>query len=80
MLNQIDVQDIVKIAREAGLAVLKIYNQDFDVEYKKDNSPLTIADKNANDIIVNSPFFLTNSLVPSRGSINQKYSQFFLSS
>jgi len=54
MLDQIDIQDIVKIAREAGLAVLKIYNQDFDVEYKKDNSPLTVADKNANDIIVNS--------------------------
>ena len=54
MLDQIDVQDIVEIAKEAGLAVLKIYNQDFDVEYKKDNSPLTVADKNANDIIVNS--------------------------
>ena len=35
-------------------AVLEIYNQDFSVEYKKDNSPLTVADKNANDIIVNS--------------------------
>jgi len=54
MLDQIDIQDIVKIAREAGLAVLNIYNQDFEVEYKKDNSPLTVADKNANDIIVNS--------------------------
>ena len=54
MLDQIDIQDIVKIAKEAGLAVLKIYNEDFDVEYKKDNSPLTVADKNANDIIVNS--------------------------
>jgi len=54
MLDQIDVQDIVEIAKEAGLAVLNIYNQDFDVEYKKDNSPLTVADKNANDIIVNS--------------------------
>jgi 3'(2'), 5'-bisphosphate nucleotidase len=54
MLDQIDVQDIVEIAKKAGLAVLKIYNQDFDVEYKKDNSPLTVADKNANDTIVNS--------------------------
>ena len=32
MLDQIDVQDIVEIAKDAGLAVLKIYNQDFDVE------------------------------------------------
>jgi 3'(2'), 5'-bisphosphate nucleotidase len=54
MLDQIDVQDIVEIAKEAGLAVLKIYNQNFDVKYKKDNSPLTVADKKANDIIVNS--------------------------
>ena len=38
MLDQIDIQDIVEIAKEAGSAVLKIYNQDFDVEYKKDNS------------------------------------------
>ena len=54
MLDQINVQDIVEIAKEAGLAVLKIYNQNFDVKYKKDNSPLTVADKKANDIIVNS--------------------------
>ena len=52
MLDQIDVQDIVEIAKEAGLAVLKIYNQDFDVEFKTDNTPLTIADQKANEIIV----------------------------
>ena len=53
MLNQIDVQDIVTIAKEAGNAIMKIYKQDFEVEYKQDNSPLTIADKKANDIIEN---------------------------
>mgnify|MGYP006411490787 CR=1 FL=1 len=51
MLNQIDIQNIVNIAKEAGNAVMKIYNQDFEVEYKQDNSPLTLADKVANDII-----------------------------
>ena len=45
MLNQIDIQDIVTIAKEAGNAIMKIYKQDFEVEYKQDNSPLTIADK-----------------------------------
>ena len=54
MLDQIDIQDIVKIAKDAGKAIMKIYNQDFAVEYKTDNSPLTIADQKANEIIVTS--------------------------
>jgi 3'(2'), 5'-bisphosphate nucleotidase len=51
MLNQIDIQDIVTIAKEAGDAIMQVYKQDFEVEYKKDSSPLTLADKKANDII-----------------------------
>ena len=51
MLNQIDIQDIITIAKEAGNAIMQIYKQDFEVEYKRDNSPLTLADKKANDII-----------------------------
>ena len=53
MLSQIDIQDIVAIAKETGDAINQIYSQDFEVEYKQDNSPLTIADKKANDIIEN---------------------------
>ena len=52
MLDQIDIQDIVIIAKDAGKAIMKIYNQDFSVEYKTDNTPLTIADQKANEIIV----------------------------
>jgi 3'(2'), 5'-bisphosphate nucleotidase len=51
MLNQIDIQDVVTIAKEAGKAIMQIYKQDFEVEYKQDSSPLTLADKRANDII-----------------------------
>jgi 3'(2'), 5'-bisphosphate nucleotidase len=51
MLNQIDIQDIVTIAKEAGKAIMQVYKQDFEVEYKLDSSPLTLADKKANDII-----------------------------
>jgi 3'(2'), 5'-bisphosphate nucleotidase len=51
MLNQIDIQDIVTIAKEAGNAIMQVYKQDFDVKYKQDSSPLTLADKKANDII-----------------------------
>ena len=54
MIDYIDIQDIIKIAKDAGKAVMKIYNQDFGIEYKKDSSPLTIADKKANEIIVTS--------------------------
>ena len=52
MLDQIDIQDIVKIAKDAGKAIMEIYNQDFGVEFKSDNTPLTIADRKANKIIV----------------------------
>ena len=51
MRNQIDIQDIVTIAKEAGDAIMQIYKQDLEVEYKQDNSPLTLADKKANVII-----------------------------
>ncbi len=45
--------EIVKMAaKEAGEAIIKIYNSDFDVEYKSDDSPLTCADKEADRIIV----------------------------
>jgi len=54
MLSQINTKDIVAIAKEAGSAIMQIYSQDFEVEYKKDKSPLTLADKKANDIIENS--------------------------
>jgi len=54
MLDKINIQDVVAIAKEAGDAIMQIYSQDFEVEYKQDKSPLTIADKKANDIIENS--------------------------
>lgn len=42
----------IQAALAAGTEILKIYDSDFQVEIKQDDSPLTIADKNANDIIV----------------------------
>jgi len=41
----------IKAAVEGGRAILEIYNQDFDVEYKADKSPLTLADRNAHEVI-----------------------------
>ena len=51
MNSKINVHDVVSIAREAGGAIMRIYNQDFKVEYKEDKSPLTLADKSAHSII-----------------------------
>lgn len=41
----------IKASIEAGAEIMKIYANDIDVEFKPDNSPLTTADKNANNII-----------------------------
>jgi 3'(2'), 5'-bisphosphate nucleotidase len=43
----------IQAAIEAGKAILEVYNSaDFQVETKNDNSPLTMADKRAHDIIM----------------------------
>ena len=42
-----------ELAVKAGEAIMKVYGtDDFDISYKEDNSPLTKADRAANDIIV----------------------------
>jgi len=45
--------DVLKIADEAGEKVLHIYESDFKVRYKEDNSPITVADEAAHEIICN---------------------------
>jgi 3'(2'), 5'-bisphosphate nucleotidase len=52
MLEQIDINDIIAIAQKAGDAIMEIYAENFAVAYKNDQSPLTKADKTANEIIV----------------------------
>ena len=36
---------------KGGIEILKVYSSDFEVEHKQDKSPLTLADKNCNDVI-----------------------------
>ena len=52
MLKRIDIQKINSIAKKAGDEIMRIYQQDFDVDYKKDNSPLTKADIHSNEVII----------------------------
>ncbi len=42
---------IMEASLEAGREIMKVYATDFNVEFKGDDSPLTIADKNANEVI-----------------------------
>jgi 3'(2'), 5'-bisphosphate nucleotidase len=42
---------ITRIAEDAGRAILQVYQGDFAVEAKQDNSPITAADRRAHDVI-----------------------------
>ncbi len=46
------IKTIIIASIKAGSEILKIYNTNFDVAYKKDESPLTLADKNAHNTII----------------------------
>lgn len=41
-----------RAARDAGAAILAVYGTDFEVEQKADDSPLTLADRRANEMIL----------------------------
>lgn len=47
----IDFDDLGKLAKEAGKAILEVYRTDFSVESKDDRSPLTLADTRSHQII-----------------------------
>ncbi len=42
----------VNIAKDAGSRIMDIYETDFEIEIKADNSPLTAADKASHNTIV----------------------------
>lgn len=50
--KEINVQKIIDIAFAAGKQIMEVYAQDFSVEIKGDNSPLTAADRKANAVIL----------------------------
>lgn len=53
-MNYAEILEVVKaVSIEAGKKILEVYNSpDFEIEIKSDNSPVTKADKIANDYIV----------------------------
>ena len=49
--NERFIISTIEIAKDAGLAIVQIYNSDFDYELKKDFSPITKADNISHRII-----------------------------
>ncbi|TVQ93999.1 MAG: 3'(2'),5'-bisphosphate nucleotidase CysQ [Bacteroidetes bacterium] len=52
-INNISFQIALKAALEAGNQILGYYRKDFEIVTKSDGSPVTEADKNANQVICN---------------------------
>ncbi|MGM0636043.1 MAG: 3'(2'),5'-bisphosphate nucleotidase CysQ [Bacteroidota bacterium] len=56
-----NLKTAIQAALEAGKAIMEIYQKDFQINYKTDDSPLTEADQKANDIIMD---FLRPTALP----------------
>lgn len=53
-MNKVLLTDIEKIAQQAGEVIMQVYQQDFAVETKSDDSPVTEADLKANAYIISA--------------------------
>ena len=53
MMNITDkiIHEVIALTRQAGSEIMAVYQTDFDIQIKDDNSPVTAADKKANTII-----------------------------
>ncbi len=84
-LNERLIFSTAAIAKEAGEAIIKIYNSNFDYQLKKDLSPITAADNLSNNIIIKRLKLLTPEIpILSEESCNipypirQQWTQFWL--
>lgn len=50
-LDELDIARLLSIARDAGAAVMRVYEGDFEVTSKQDASPLTLADLQSHQLI-----------------------------
>ena len=51
-MENININDIIKIVEKAGEIIMKVYNENkFNIEYKSDKSPVTVADLQSSDYI-----------------------------
>lgn len=47
------LKDLIVVAKKAGAIILDIYNQDYEISIKDNQTPLTLADEKANEYIIN---------------------------
>ncbi len=50
-MNQTDIKKLFDLSLKAGQAIMEVYAQDFEVETKSDDSPLTLADRRSHQVI-----------------------------
>ena len=58
-MSEWSIEDCIDLARRAGAAIMEIYAQDFDVQSKADDSPLTAADMASHRILCDGLAALT---------------------
>lgn len=51
MFEKVVLSEVAAVARAAGELIMQVYQQDFSVDFKDDQSPLTEADRLANTLI-----------------------------
>jgi 3'(2'), 5'-bisphosphate nucleotidase len=82
--NNEELRPLIQAVLDAGKAILKIYySADFGVETKKDNSPLTLADKASHNTLV---AYLNTTAIPTiseegehlNRKVRQSYSTYWL--
>lgn len=61
-MTNAELEAVIDLVRQAGKAILDIYEQDFEVEHKDDRSPLTAADRAAHHILVDGLAALPSGL------------------
>ena len=66
------IDDFVKLIKKCNKVILDIYNDKFNIIYKDDNSPLTIADKTCNNIICNYLYNLNSHIDENIGVISEE--------
>src|SRR5437868_1013180 len=69
------IQDLCLLSAKAGEAIMKVYETPFDVDYKEDRSPLTLADKRSNDIITEGLKSISNYPILSEETKQAPYSE-----
>ncbi len=72
-MNQNSINDFLRVAREAAKAacelILSYYNGEFDIEIKQDQTPVTVADRRAEQVIRDT----ISSAFPEHGIFGEEY-------